>query len=238
MGAICCCTPKQTEGLVCFAVTLVFTLIFWHNRCFSPLKLIAVFLHELGHATGAIISCGKVKDIDVNENFGGVTTTQGGKQIVILPLGYIGSMIFGGLFIISCATKLTTQIGAVCFILAAIATAIFLAGKVAFQRIFVCIVASIVALVWFMEEAVDWFHDNDLHPLAWTLFILGTVCVLHAVYDTYDDVVRRKVEGSDASRFAQEFCGEARCWGVVWTIISLFMGCMSYYLFLYLSQDC
>jgi hypothetical protein len=36
-----------------------------------------------------------------------------------------------------------------------------------------------------------------------------------------DDLILRKVNSSDASVFAQRYGGSSRCWGLLWSLISL-----------------
>lgn len=45
---------------------------------------------------------------------------------------------------------------------------------------------------------------------------------LYSVWDICDDLILRKVNSSDASVFAQRYGGSSQCWGVIWSIISLF----------------
>lgn len=45
---------------------------------------------------------------------------------------------------------------------------------------------------------------------------------LYSVWDICDDLILRKVNESDASVFAQRYGGSSQCWGVIWSIISLF----------------
>ena len=56
----------------------------------KPMKLIAVFVHEMGHATACWMTCGKVKGIEVYGNEGGVTKYVGGWRWFIIPAGYVG----------------------------------------------------------------------------------------------------------------------------------------------------
>lgn len=44
---------------------------------------------------------------------------------------------------------------------------------------------------------------------------------MYSSWDIYDDLIRRKVNESDASRFAKDYGGSSHCWGVIWSIISL-----------------
>merc|ERR1711951_284077 len=124
---------------------------------------------------------GKVHGINVNEDFGGVTRTSGGWRVCILPAGYIGSTLWGGMFLILCYDNTATFIGASLMILAAVVTAIVLQGsRVMFMRISCVCVAVMVGFVWWIQETA--LDDSDVHPLRWLLTMLGTVCVCHALY--------------------------------------------------------
>jgi hypothetical protein len=46
---------------------------------------------------------------------------------------------------------------------------------------------------------------------------------LYSVWDICDDLILRKVNSSDASVFAKRYGGSSQCWGVLWSIISLFL---------------
>ncbi len=63
----------------------------------KPINLFVTYLHEFGHAFGALVTGGKVVSLQVNGDGSGVTTTIGGSKTVILMGGYIGSAIFGNL---------------------------------------------------------------------------------------------------------------------------------------------
>lgn len=67
------------------------------RKIMYPIKLFVTFLHEFGHAFGALITGGEVVGFVVNEDGSGVTTTRGGSRAVIIMGGYIGSAIFGNL---------------------------------------------------------------------------------------------------------------------------------------------
>lgn len=62
-----------------------------------PIRLFVTFLHEFGHAAGALITGGAVEYIAIETNSAGVTSTFNGNRSVILMGGYIGSAIFGNL---------------------------------------------------------------------------------------------------------------------------------------------
>jgi len=62
-----------------------------------PITLLVTFLHEFGHALGAILTGGSVEALQINENGSGFTKTLGGSRGIILIGGYVGSAILGNL---------------------------------------------------------------------------------------------------------------------------------------------
>ncbi|KAL1963706.1 hypothetical protein VTN77DRAFT_7910 [Rasamsonia byssochlamydoides] len=44
---------------------------------------------------------------------------------------------------------------------------------------------------------------------------------LYSVWDICDDLILRKVNSSDSSVFAQRYGGSSRCWGVIWSLVSV-----------------
>ena len=82
-----------------------------------PIHLLVTFLHELGHALGAIITGGKVIEIEIDPDTSGRTTSAGGWYGIILMGGYIGSALLGNiLFYIGARRQkfATATIGVLC----------------------------------------------------------------------------------------------------------------------------
>ncbi len=67
------------------------------SKILYPITLLVTYLHEFGHALGAIITGGSVEALQINEDGSGFTKTLGGSRGVILMGGYIGSAILGNL---------------------------------------------------------------------------------------------------------------------------------------------
>lgn len=67
------------------------------RRILYPIQLLVTFLHEFGHAIGALITGGSVEKIQINQDGSGFTATVGGSRSIILMGGYIGSALFGNL---------------------------------------------------------------------------------------------------------------------------------------------
>ncbi len=62
-----------------------------------PVTRLVTFLHEFGHALGALITGGSVVGIQINPDGSGYTKTLGGSPSVILMGGYIGSALLGNI---------------------------------------------------------------------------------------------------------------------------------------------
>ena len=69
------------------------------RKIMYPIRLLVTFLHEFGHAFGALITGGDVLNLQVNADGSGYTTTRGGSRAIVLLGGYIGSAIFGNLLL-------------------------------------------------------------------------------------------------------------------------------------------
>jgi hypothetical protein len=61
------------------------------------------------------------------------------------------------------------------------------------------------------------------------LLVFGTMNSTYAIYDIYDDLIRRKEQQSDASKFAQLTHTSARCWGILWCIWSIMVFLLAVY---------
>ncbi|KNG49182.1 hypothetical protein TW65_04163 [Stemphylium lycopersici] len=62
-----------------------------------PFKMLVIAFHEFGHAITACCTGGRVESISLDPHEGGVTHMRGGKQIITLPAGYLGSSLIGAL---------------------------------------------------------------------------------------------------------------------------------------------
>jgi len=74
-------------------------IFFWHQPYIMPLKVFVVYLHELSHALGALITGGNVQYLVINWDESGFTRTSGGNFLAITSSGYIGSILFGSLML-------------------------------------------------------------------------------------------------------------------------------------------
>eukprot|EP01071_Lankesteria_metandrocarpae_P003121 Lankesteria_metandrocarpae@DN2770_c0_g1_i1.p1 len=247
---VCCCNTLQLEGIITLSVTAFIASILWTTVVLSPIKLVAVFLHEISHAIATWLTCGKVTGIEINENFGGVCYSKGGNRGIILSAGYIGSCAWGSFFILMGYGSTATRVAAGVFIAACIATVLVLRIKdrklcgcrCAFGlviRVIILCMAAFVGGMWALEDLTT----IKVHPLTWTVLMIGTVCTMTAFFDTIHDVLCKKIDNeaqgqSDAVMFSNEIGGSARCWGLLWSLIAFACIGLAFFGYLVLTSTC
>lgn len=67
------------------------------RKIMYPIRLFVTFLHEFGHAIGAVLTGGWVEEVQINQDGSGWTRTANGNRPVTIMGGYLGSAIFGNL---------------------------------------------------------------------------------------------------------------------------------------------
>jgi len=67
------------------------------RKIMYPVRLFVTFLHEFGHAIGAVLTGGWVEDVQINADGSGWTRTANGNRPVTIMGGYLGSALFGNL---------------------------------------------------------------------------------------------------------------------------------------------
>eukprot|EP01054_Gregarina_sp_Poly1_P002857 Gregarina_sp_Poly_1__2856@NODE_1798_length_3309_cov_273_995065_g302_i2_p2_GENE_NODE_1798_length_3309_cov_273_995065_g302_i2NODE_1798_length_3309_cov_273_995065_g302_i2_p2_ORF_typecomplete_len264_score10_51Peptidase_M50B/PF13398_6/4_4e40CcmF_C/PF16327_5/1_5e03CcmF_C/PF16327_5/0_085_NODE_1798_length_3309_cov_273_995065_g302_i233794 len=233
MTGECCCNRVQIVSLVTICTSFVVCIFLWRSVILAPIKLVVTFLHEISHAGAAVITCGKVTGIEVNENFGGVTHTRGGSRCITLTAGYLGSVCWGCVFMLLSINSTSRLVGAALFIAACLLTPLVL--RVKSKRTLGCrcttqliltiviwLLGSIMAAFWAWRE----LGNPRIDPVQIALLSIGTWCTLHALYDVTSDTLFHKVDDttrgqSDAVMLANEICGSARMWGLVWSTFSV-----------------
>lgn len=201
----------DTKSLLLLIGIMIIIIFFWNFILFYPLKLFTVLLHEISHGLAAILSGGKIIQLEISKDLGGLATTSGGWRALILPAGYLGSMIFGGIIVIS-ASRLKNDkfISYIIGVLILIITALFI--RTWFGILFgVLFGGGMIVLGKFAPDFV-----NDI-----VLKIIGMTSVLYAIIDIKQDLINRTVPGSDAYAMSQLFILPPVFWGILWIIIAL-----------------
>ncbi|XP_078159874.1 peptidase M50B-like protein isoform X1 [Carex rostrata] len=219
-----CCDRDQKVFIATIGIFTVVILALWRTVLLTPFKLITVFLHETSHALACKLTCGDVEGMEVHANEGGVTKTRGGIYWIILPAGYLGSSFWGMIFILASTNSLTTRIAAGLFILA-LFIVLFIAHNWTLRSLCIGFILFL-AVIWVCQEL------TKFKILRYVILFIGVMNSLFSVYDIYDDLISRRVNSSDAEKFAEICpcpCGGVG-WGVIWGFISFIFLCASIYL--------
>lgn len=67
------------------------------RKIMYPVRLFVTFLHEFGHAIGAVLTGGWVEEVQINQDGSGWTRTANGNRPITIMGGYLGSALFGNL---------------------------------------------------------------------------------------------------------------------------------------------
>ncbi|CEG37792.1 uncharacterized protein PHALS_05847 [Plasmopara halstedii] len=224
-----CCNDKQFLSIfliICYSIT-IFKL--WRVPIIHPFKTLTVFLHELGHATAAWLTCGSVEGMEVHPDEGGVTKTVGGLQWVIVPAGYLGSAMWGMALTIASADKTASEVAAGVLIFFLLVF-ILLAHNNYLRILNFCF---IVLLAGLMALNIGTTFD----ALQYVTLFLGVMSCLFSVYDIWDDLIARRLNESDASVFAKMTHTSSRCWGVIWGLIAIASLVAGLYFNLLVAED-
>ncbi|RVX13975.1 Cysteine-rich receptor-like protein kinase 25 [Vitis vinifera] len=220
----------------------------WRTILLTPFKLVTVFLHEASHAIACKLTCGHVEGIQVHADEGGTTQTRGGIYWLILPAGYLGSSFWGMVLIIASTNVLTAKIAAGCFAFALLVV-LFVAKNWTLRGLCIGFII-LIAVVWLLQETTEirilrcneqlifslWYGlgDKAINSVYITIFsgVTNDLQCASTDADIYDDLISRRVNSSDAEKFA-EVC-PCPCngvgWGVIWGLISFLFLCGAMYL--------
>ncbi|PCH44228.1 hypothetical protein WOLCODRAFT_26566 [Wolfiporia cocos MD-104 SS10] len=210
-------TPISEQVPILY-VTVVYTIVIFAlwvipgaRVLINPLKLFTIGWHELCHIIAAILTGGSVTKVTVDPDLGGATLVQGGNALFILASGYIGSTIFGGIFVLAGFDILMAKIMSFVLGLGLIMPLAVVRNK-------------ITILLIFMYEGVlvgFWFVDHG-QALRWYCLFVGVMNVFYVVWDVADDKYFRKANDSDATQFALLYPRvQAHVWAIIWILFEI-----------------
>ncbi|WP_416876708.1 M50 family metallopeptidase [Litorimonas sp.] len=199
-------------ALIC---SLYFGLLYfggiWGWRLLYPIRLFVTFLHEFGHAFGALISGGSVEYIRINPDSGGATVTRGGSQALIISGGYLGSVFFGNILVFIGAAKpkwVKPTLGVIMTILA-------FSGLIWFNSVFTFLtLAAFAAFLYFAGFKTRYGRD--------CLLVLGVLSLLYILQDTAHG------PSSDLQAFEMEIgLFPAGVWMILWLSLALILAAVN-----------
>jgi hypothetical protein len=107
-----CCNSEESIFLGLYGFYAIGVLFVYDTVLFKPMKLLSVFVHEMGHAIACWLTGGSVKKIEVYNNEGGVTGYTGGVRCLIIPAGYVGGAFWGAAFVTLSGNRVGATIAA------------------------------------------------------------------------------------------------------------------------------
>jgi len=192
---------------------MVVVWFLWNTWFIYPLKILVVFFHELSHGLVALVTGGRVEEIRLTANEGGVCMTAGGSRFLTLTAGYLGSLIFGGVILALAAKSskdrlISMTLGGIVLLVCLI----WIRPLFGFGFIFAALTgAALIAVGAYLPMRV-----NDLLNKT-----IGLTSCLYAVMDIKSDILQNPRQLSDASMLAQLTHIPAFVWGIVWIAIAL-----------------
>ncbi|KAJ2458298.1 hypothetical protein GGF42_002161 [Coemansia sp. RSA 2424] len=207
-------THEQKIVLIAICVYALAILVLWRipylKVILLPFKLVTVALHEFSHAAAGLCTGAKISSITIDPDEGGLTRMTGGKWCCVMPAGYLGSSFLGALMVFAGFNVLASKIVSVVIGVCLLAT-LFWARNWLTRVITVLFVGLIVGL-WFTPHGAG---------LRYVVLFMGVMSSLYCLWDIVDDTLCRKVNESDATKFAKKTHCSSRCCGFIWLLVSL-----------------
>mmetsp|Transcript_9919 Transcript_9919/g.20658 ORF Transcript_9919/g.20658 Transcript_9919/m.20658 type:complete len:234 (+) Transcript_9919:116-817(+) len=218
-----CCNTDTIVFLCCYAGYSLCTMFFMNSAIVKPMKLISIFIHEMGHASAAWLTGGKVDKIEVYENEGGVTNFRNGWKPAIIPAGYVGVSFWGGVFVALSGSKIGSTVASGIFILALIVCLRYSPNKLLVGLNIGFIVITLIAIL------IEWLVFDPV--LQFVTLFYGVFIGWYGIMDIWDDTISRTVEGSDAYACFQMWkCCLPRCVGVQFAVLAIICQCAGLYI--------
>jgi Peptidase M50B-like len=92
---------NHTSEQITILIIFIASLMLWNTPVIYPIKLFVVILHELSHAIMGLVTGGKITAMSIGLDLSGKCQIEGGNQIAIASVGYLGSLIWGILIYIA-----------------------------------------------------------------------------------------------------------------------------------------
>jgi len=203
---------KRLSFLVAFLLYFVLLWALWDTVLIYPIKVFVVLLHEMSHALAALATGGSVERIVLDPNQGGAAYTVGGSPFVTLSAGYLGSLLWGVLFVMLGFSRWLRPrwiIGAIGLFVAASTVAVV---RNPFGFVFgLAFGAGLLASARYLSQ-----RANRV-----LLLSLGLTSALYAILDIKSDIIARPHLRSDAAMLSEMTGIPTVVWGFLWIGVAL-----------------
>ena len=191
---------------------MVVVWFLWNTWIIYPLKILVVFFHELSHGLAAIVTGGRIVEIQLAASEGGLCVTSGGSRFLTLTAGYLGSLAFGGAILLLAARSrhdryVSMALGAIVLLVCLVWIRPVLGFGFLFASLAGC--ALIAAGAYLPGGANDLLNKT-----------IGLTSCLYAVMDIKSDILARPGLRSDATMLAELTGVPGLVWGILWIVIA------------------
>jgi hypothetical protein len=189
------------------------SLLLWDTFVVYPFRIFVVFLHEISHGIAAVLTGGRIVSIALTFDEGGVCVTQGGSRFLTLSAGYLGSLLWGALFLLLGARRRRAPgVVALIGLFTLFVTLLFVRSGFGVVYGLLTGVALILVASKLGAEASEIL-----------LAAIGVMSCLYAVWDIASDLLLRHVPHSDAAALAALTGIPAVIWALLWMAASLWV---------------
>jgi hypothetical protein len=188
-------------------------VVLWDTFVVYPFRVFVVFLHEISHGIAALLTGGCIVAIGLTFDEGGVCLTRGGSRFLVLNAGYLGSLLWGALFLLlGGRRRRAPTVVATIGVFTLVVTLVYVRTLFGLAYGLVAGAALLVAA------------SRTRPAVSETLLAaIGVMSCLYAVWDVASDVLLRSHPDSDASALAALTGIPAVLWGAAWVLASLWV---------------
>jgi hypothetical protein len=182
--------------------------LLWNTAIVYPLRIFTVFLHELSHGLAAIATGGAIERIELSADEAGVCWTRGGSRFLVTSAGYLGSLLFGALFVVvGGRARPGLQRTVVALTGAGVFCVTFLWVRTGFGFLWgLLTAAALLGIALWLSAGFSVF----------VLRLIGITSGLYAIWDIGSDLIVRSIPASDANALARMTGIPGIVWGIVW----------------------
>jgi hypothetical protein len=204
---------KPPRRLVLPVALGLLAVVLWGTFVVYPFRVFVVFLHEISHGIAALLTGGRIVAIGLSFDEGGVCLTRGGSRFLVLNAGYLGSLLFGALFLLlGGRRRRAPTVVATIGLFTLVVTLLYV-------RTLFGLAYGLVAGAALLAAA-----SRTRPAVSETLLAaIGVMSCLYAVWDVASDVLLRSHPDSDASALAALTGVPAVLWGAAWVLASLWV---------------
>lgn len=226
----------KSNSLWLLMVLTILSLLFWKapvvGWLIAPVNTFVTTLHELGHAIFCLATGGSVVGLTIvsdNQGHGGLTMCRGGMPLIYTQTGYLGTALFGCLFIYLGRFPRLAKISLLFFgAVIVIASIVLMSGSIFHEG---RILQGVASMAWGLAigAALIWSGLKLPTTIARLLLLfLAVQTALNALTDVsgliFDSMGMRTFSTfSDATNMADMTHIPAFLWSLIWGAVSLMM---------------